>query len=124
MADANSLMQALQNRGAGGPPQSGGAPSDQEIDSQETEPSMDDEDTEMDPRALSADGETLFIDKDKFPKNTKVGDRCMISATVTKLGAKNGVEIDGIEPEGQEGESEDEGEDDGSEIEPSAYGRK
>lgn len=46
---------------------------------------------DVDPRGQSADGNTLFIDKERFPPKCKVGDTVIIKATVTKHGAKYGV---------------------------------
>lgn len=77
-----SLMGALQNKGPMMEP---------EIDEEEAD------EPQYDPRASSPDGNTLFLDKDMFPKGCKIGDRVKITAVVTKHGEKYGVKPEDIE---------------------------
>jgi hypothetical protein len=81
MADVD-MLKALSNRGQ--------IETEPEEEMQEEEDS-DDGEPNMDPRSMSSDGKTLFIDKEKFPENCKIGDEVFITATVTKLGEKYGV---------------------------------
>lgn len=71
---------------------------------------MDDEEPQVDPRASSADGGTLFIDSSMFPEGCKVGDRVKILATVTKHGQKYGVQPEEIVAEKDDGYGEEGGE--------------
>ena len=83
------MLRALQMRGQ-----------NQEAELPEEDMGEDEEDDgtepQLDPRGMSADGETLFIAKDKFPDNCKIGDDIKISATVTKHGSKYGVVVNEI----------------------------
>lgn len=74
-----NIAQALQSRQGAMPDPDGMGEEDME------------QEGEVDPRALSADGKTLFIDKELFPPQCKVGDTVLIKASVTKHGAKYGV---------------------------------
>jgi len=98
MAGIENIMAALQGRGKMG------ENTDEEM------PEGEGETEEVDPRASSADGGTLFIDKELFPEGCKVGDTVNIKATVTKHGAKYGVVPEEIAAEGGEkqGGSEEE----------------
>lgn len=62
-----------------------------DLPDEDTSDDSDDDQVQRDPRGMSADGKTLFIDKDMFPDNCKIGDEIIINATVTKHGAKYGV---------------------------------
>lgn len=77
-----NLMKAMQAKQGGAPMM--GDPDGMEETDEENEGNVD-------PRASSPDGGTLFIDKALFPDNCKVGDTVTIRATVTKHGAKYGV---------------------------------
>ncbi len=62
-----------------------------DLPEEDTSDDSEDDQLQRDPRGMSADGKTLFIDKDMFPDNCKIGDEVLIHATVTKHGAKYGV---------------------------------
>jgi hypothetical protein len=115
---APNILGALMTRGM--PPSQGD--SDQDIEQAQQGPDDQNEDypgPQHDPRALSADGNTIFIMKSEFPNGIKIGDKVCIYATVTKLGAKNGVVVDSIEDhDGNDepsGESDSEADEEGSE---------
>ena len=59
----------------------------------------------VDPRSMSSDGKTIFIDKDMFPDGCKVGDEVMITATVLKHGEKYGISVGEIAKKNANGES-------------------
>lgn len=91
MAPILGILAALKNRGS----RPANGMDDNEPDDtdpgEDMEPDENDSEPASDPRGMSADGRTLFIDKKMFPSGCQIGDTVKITAQVTKHGDKYGI---------------------------------